>query len=218
MWMMAGSTGCPRWAIEGLWAVARERADTAQLQKLAGILAQADSKSTIFRNNYAFYSLLIHSEDGNPHREAEKLFTEHPGDTSVAVTRALSLHLQGKPVEAAAITGSLPPAELAKPQVALYHGIFLTAAGDTAKAAEFLAVTQGWKILSEEKALLERAKQSVSKAAGVRELAKAATVAKLARTAREAEGDKAVEIARAARAARAAQITEDAAQPPNAAR
>ena len=53
---------------DALWLIAIENSDTAQLQKLAGILAKADSKSATLRNNYAFFSLLVHSEDGNPHR------------------------------------------------------------------------------------------------------------------------------------------------------
>ena len=205
MWGMAGSPNCPRWMLDALWLIAIENKDTAQLQKLAGILAQADSKSAVFRNNFAFFSLLIRSEDGNPHREAERLFTENPGDASIAVTRALSLSQQGKIADAVALTGSIPAAELKKPQIALYHAIFLTAAGESAKAAEFLAVAQDRKMFPEEKTMLERARLGVAKAAGERDVAEAVKVARAARAARDLEASKAVDAARTARAAQAAQ-------------
>ena len=215
MWMLTGFPTCPRWVLDGLWAVCLERADTAQLQKLAGILSKADSKSADLRNNYAFFSLLTRSEEGNPHHEAERLFTENPGNATVAVTWGLSLYQRGKIAEALAVTASLPSGELKKPQIALYHAIFLTAAGEATKGAEFLSVAQDWKMFAEEKALLERAKLTVARAADERGVAEAAKVARDARAARDAEADKAVEIARAARAAQAA---EDAAQAPSAAR
>lgn len=218
LWLLAGTPGCSRWVLDHLWALSWSRSDTAQLHKLAGALVQADSKSAVLRNHYAFFSLLVRSEQGSPHREAERLFNENPGNAAIAVTRGLSLHLQGNFVGAAAITGSLPPAELAKPQIALYHAIFLTAAGESAKAGEFLTAAQDWKMFPEEKTLLERANQSRANDAGEMEIAEAAKVARAQRAAREAEGDKAVGIARAARAARAAQAAADAAQPPSAAK
>ena len=165
MWTLTGSPGCPRWVLDTLWRLSLKRSDTVQLQKLAGVLAKADSKSAAFRNDYAFFSLLVRSEDGNPHREAEKLFNENPGNAPIAATWGLSLYQRGKVTEAVAVTGSLPPEELQKPQIALYHAIFLTAAGETTKAAEFLPAAQNWKMFAEEKALLDRVKLAAAKAA-----------------------------------------------------
>lgn len=95
---------------------------------------QADPKSAELRNEHAFYSLLAHSEDGDPHGEAKKIFTENPGNAGIAITRALSLCQQGKVADAVAISGGLPAAELKKPKAAFYHAISLTAAGESAKA------------------------------------------------------------------------------------
>lgn len=205
MWILAGSPGCPRWVLDSLWAAAGNRADTAQLQKLAGMLSKADPQSVAFRNAYAFLSLLVRSEDGNPQRESEKLFKENPGNPTVAVTWALSLYQQGKVAEAVAVTGSLPPKDLEKPQIAIYHAIFLSAAGEGPKAAEFLTVAKSWKMLPEEKALLDRAKLLAGKAGDERAVAEAARTAMAARAAREVERDLAAEAARATRAAQAAQ-------------
>lgn len=209
MWTLAGSPGCSRRILDFLRAMSLKRMDTAQLQKLAGAYVQADAKSVPARNDYAFYSLLVRSEDGNPHREAEKLFNENPADAQIAVTRGLSLFQQGKAVEALAITNGLPTEELRKPQVALYHAIFLTAAGNAAKAEEFLDVAKEWRMFPEEKALLERAKAMVSKAADEKLVAEAAKVARVARAARDAEMAKAVELAKAERAAKNAEAAKN---------
>ena len=165
MSQLSGSPDCPRWVLDTLWTQSLNRSDTAQLQKLAGILAQADPRSVAFRNNHAFFSLLVRSEDGNPHREAERLYRENPGNASIAVTWGLSLHQRGMTVEAAAVTTALPAADLRQPQVALYHAIFLTAVGENARAAEFLTLAHDWKMHPEEKALLDRAKLAAKKPA-----------------------------------------------------
>ena len=212
MWSLAGSPACPRWILDRLWLVAIEKRDAAQLQKLAGVLAQVDSKSVAFRNDSAFYSLLVRSDKGNPHGEAEKLFAENPGDASIALTRALSLFQQGEAAAAAALTGSMPADELKKPRIALYHAIFLTAAGKGANAAEFLVSAQGWKMYPEEKALLDRAKTLAEKTAGDSEIAASAKALRAAKAARDLEAEKAVEAARAERMAKAAQAAQEAAQ------
>ena len=212
MWNLAGSPACPRWILDRLWLVAIEKRDAAQLQKLAGVLARVDSKSVAFRNDSAFYSLLVRSDKGNPHGEAEKLFAENPGDASIALTRALSLFQQGEAAAAAALTGSMPADELKKPRIALYHAIFLTAVGKGANAAEFLVSAQGWKMYPEEKALLDRAKTLAEKTAGDSEIAASAKALRAAKAARDLEAEKAVVAARAERLAKAAQAAQEAAQ------
>ena len=199
MWGLVNSPNCPRWMIEALWAIAVEFTDAQQLQKLAGLRVRADAKSAELRNYYAFYSLLMHSEDGSPHREAERLFHENPGDAAIAVTRALSLHQQGKNDEALAITANLPAAELAKPQPAFYHALFLTAKGESARAAAYLAAASDRKMFPEEKSLLDRAGQLATKAADAQGIAEAAKAARAAKAANDSEVEKAVEAARAAR-------------------
>lgn len=210
MWSLAGSPSCPRWMLDVLWQIAIGRSDATQLQKLTGVLAQCDSKSIASRNTHAFYSLLVRSEDGDAHREAERLHQENPDDPAIAVTRALSLYQQGKTAEAVALTGSLPADELNKPQPALYHAIFLTAAGDGAKAVGFLSAAQGRKMFPEEKTILERARMTATRAAGEQEVAETSKAMRAAKTASDIEKEKAVEAARVARAAKVAMESEEA--------
>ena len=199
MWGMVNAPLCPAWIPDALRQIAEENADAGQLQKLAVLRLRADSKSAALRNDFAFYSLLAHNDGGDPHREAERLFAEHPGDTAIAVTHALSLHQQGRTEEALAVTTSLPAAELEKPQPAFYQALFLTAKGEPGKAAGFLAAAEGRKMFAEERALIDRAKQNAGKAVHEREYAEAVKAARATKAARDAELEKAVEAARMAR-------------------
>ncbi|MEO6738779.1 MAG: hypothetical protein ABIP20_00910 [Chthoniobacteraceae bacterium] len=210
MWSMAGSPACPRWILNTLWNYAIINSDAPQLQRLAGIIVQRDSKSVTLRNNFAFYSLLVRSENGDAHGEAERLSNGNPGNADIALTRALSLHQQGRSAEAVTLTGSLPAEELKRPQFALYHSIFLTAAGDGGKAAAFLPLAEGRKMFPEEKTMLERARQSVAKAAGEQEVAERSKAMRAAKTGTDLDMEKAIEAARVVRAAKLAKESEEA--------
>lgn len=163
LWKMSGYYGCPRWALDSLWEGALKRGDSAQLVALSRILAKTNSKDVGLRNNYIFLSLLTRTEEGNPQQAAEELYQEHPGDAIIASTYALALYQKGMPDKAVAVMSALKPAELEDPQIAIYYGIFLTAAGHAAKAEEYLRVGADWPLMAEEKALLTRVKISGSK-------------------------------------------------------
>ena len=163
LWKMSGYYGCPRWALDSLWEGALKRGDSAQLVALSRILAKTNSKDVGLRNNYIFLSLLTRTEEGNPQQAAEELYQEHPGDAIIASTYALALYQKGMPDKAVAVMSALKPTELEDPQIAIYYGIFLTAAGHAAKAEEYLRVGADWPLMAEEKALLTRVKISGSK-------------------------------------------------------
>ena len=176
MWIMTGMPGCPRWILDHLWTDCMERLDTAQLQRLSSLLLKSDPRSVEFRNRSIFFTLLTRTEMGDPHRDAEKLCEENPGNMSIAITRGLSLHQQGRSGEAVAVMEKLGAKELREPQAALYFAIFLTTAGKTARAAEFLPLAGDWRMFPEEKALLDRVKAAAAIAA--EEAAKAAAPAR----------------------------------------
>jgi Flp pilus assembly protein TadD len=139
-----------------------ERQDTMHLQMVAGMMARQNSQNLAIRNNYIFLSLLTRMEEGNPQKAAEALYQEYPNHAVVASTHGLSLYRQGRPEEAAAIMRSLKSEELRQPQVALYYGIFLTAAGQRDKGGENLQLAANWPLLPEEKALLHRVKEAAA--------------------------------------------------------
>ena len=154
---------CPRWVIDSLWKDAFEHSDTAQLQKLSGVVAKSDPRGIAARNNYAFLSLLTRNAEGNPNRIAETLHQEHPENGLITSTYALSLYKQGKPADAVAAMSALKPEALHEPQVALFHAMFLLSIGQAEKADEFLKFSAKWPMLPEEKTLLERAKVAGAK-------------------------------------------------------
>ena len=162
-WKMSGYSGCPRSALDSLWAIALRRGDTANLQTLSGIMTKANPGDFLLQNNYIFLSLLTRSQEGNPQKATAALYKQHADHPSVAATYALSLYQQGMAKEAVAVMSALKPEELRAPQVALYYGIVLTGAGHAGKALEFLELGANYPMLPEEKSLLARVKAADSK-------------------------------------------------------
>ena len=165
LWRIADFPTCPKWVLDSLWVVAMQQGDTVHLQRIARLMARSNNEDLAMRNNYIFLSLLTRTAEGNPHKAAEVLFKEYPGDSNVASTYGLSLFQQGRPAEAVAIMGGLKPEAVREPQVALYYGIFLTAVGQDDKAKEFLSLATAWPMLPEEKSMLTRVKATTAEAA-----------------------------------------------------
>ena len=159
LWKMAEREFCPRWALNELWSIATKRGDSAKLFRVSRKLSAADPRSIMHRNNLAFLGLLRREGEGGTYDEmAAQLYEEAPNNSVVASTHALSLYQQGKLQEALSVMNLLKPGELRRPQVALYHGIFLAAAGQREKAGEFLTIGAGGPLLPEEQSLLAQAK------------------------------------------------------------
>ena len=158
LWAIASlSVQSPTWVLQSLWARSLKRGDTEKLRHVARLMLQADPKSVAARNNYIFLSLLKRTEEGAPHQAAEALYKENPVTPSVISTYALSLFLMDRFRPAAEIMETLPPAQLREPALAIYYGIFLTAASKrTAKGEEYLKLGERWPLLPEEKAILDR--------------------------------------------------------------
>jgi Flp pilus assembly protein TadD len=165
MWELTNFPTCPKWVLDSLWTSCLAKGETVHLQMICGIMARTNFQDLTVRNNYIFLSLLTRTEEGNPRRAAEALFRDYPENPVVASTYALSLYQQGRAEEAVAIMSGMKPDDLRQPQVALYYGIFLTAAGQRDKAQEYLALSAEWPLLPEEKALLSRVKNASSDAA-----------------------------------------------------
>ena len=136
LWELSNSSQCPRWVLDALWGIVFKAGETAKMQKVASLIAKADPGGVTSRNNYVFLSLLLRTEEGDPHRAAKAIFEENPANPDVATTYALSLHQQGKTGEAIAVMSALKPEDLHSPRAAFYHGVFLITAG-RADDAEF---------------------------------------------------------------------------------
>jgi Tfp pilus assembly protein PilF len=159
LWKLADGSKCPRWGLDVLSAAAVKRRDSAQLYKVSQLMRKAEPNSVIARNNTVWLSLLTGQDTVSAHRQAKALLEENPGDSDVAVTYALSLHLKGKASEAVAILGALRPEQLRAPKPALYFGMFLASAGESGKAREYIELGSKAPVLPEEQAMFARIKQ-----------------------------------------------------------
>jgi predicted Zn-dependent protease len=134
---------------------------------VANLISKADPGGIAARNFYTFISLLTRTEEGDPHRRARTLYEEIPNDPAVTVTYALSLYQQGQPEKAAEVMSGLKPEELHNPTTPFpfYHAVFLIATGRGAEAEKFLKIAGNSGLLPEEKAILQREKESAKKRA-----------------------------------------------------
>lgn len=155
LWKLAATDRCPRWALDRLWTAAEKAQDSEQLYRVSKLLLHADPKSVPVRNSYIILALLTGHDAESSHQLAASLARENPGDEAVANTYGFSLYKEGKAAEAVRVMDALTPAQLEKPPVALYYGIFLVAAGQEEKAGKYLELGTKATQLPEEKALSE---------------------------------------------------------------
>jgi predicted Zn-dependent protease len=93
---------------------------------------------------------------------ARELFEKEPANAAYVSTYAFALYSQGDFKGAVKVLGALTDEQLHQPDVAAYYGIILAAAGDQARAGEFLDLGEKATLLPEEKALLEKARRSLA--------------------------------------------------------
>ena len=108
-------------------------------------------------NNFAQLSLLLDLETSRAHEIAHRVYERDPKNPLMVSTYAYSLYAKGKPKEAVQIMNTLTDQELHLPATAAYYGVFLSAAGDKAKAEEFLRLGETAHLFPEEKALVAKA-------------------------------------------------------------
>jgi predicted Zn-dependent protease len=158
LWKLSETSGCPRWVLDHLWADAVQRRNSAQLYKLSRLLRRLEPNSAAIRNDYVRLGLLTGQDADFPHRQADSLYDENPGDPQIAATKALSLYQRNRVRDAVALLGGLRPDQLRIPRVAYYYGILLVASGQAAQAQEYLRIGGDERLLPEEEDLLGKAK------------------------------------------------------------
>jgi Flp pilus assembly protein TadD len=159
LWRLSDRGDCPRWVLDSLWTAAEKRRDSRQLYKVSRLLRKSDPNNLAARNNFVRLSLLTGQDADFPHRQAQTLSNENPGNADVAVTYALSLYERGKSKDAVAVLAALRPEQLRAPKSAFYFGIFLASSGESEKAREYLDLGTKASLLPEEQALLAKVTQ-----------------------------------------------------------
>ncbi|MEI7821261.1 MAG: hypothetical protein WCK55_10115 [Verrucomicrobiota bacterium] len=158
LWKLTATGSAPRKVLDTLWEAAARTRNTEQMRAISKMRMKADPRSIEARNNFAFLSLLTRSTEGGIHEIADALYKDAPGNPEVVATYAFSLYRREKIAEALSAMQALKPEQLREPPVARYLGIFLSAAGRDADAAESLALGEKGFILPEETELIRKAK------------------------------------------------------------
>jgi Flp pilus assembly protein TadD len=148
-------------ALEALYQRYTEAADTPGLHRVLVRLAELMPEDARIQNNLAQVSLLLNVDVQRARKLAADLYSKEGSNPGYASTYAFALYTKGDLNGALEVMNGLNGAQLHEPSLAAYYGIFLAAAGYTAKAREYLKVAASAKLLPEESALLAKAESSL---------------------------------------------------------
>lgn len=166
-------------AIELLWVAAKDplKGDDA-LRELYNYFAKNSDTQNLYRvllhrsdrhpddpdikNNLAQLSLLVNLNVDRARELARDVYAKDPRNPAYVSTYAFSLYHKGDNKKALQTMETLTEEQRRQPEIAAYYGMMLAAAGDRARAAEYLDLGAGANLLPEEKTLLERARRSVA--------------------------------------------------------
>ncbi|MFN2507794.1 MAG: tetratricopeptide repeat protein [Chthoniobacterales bacterium] len=167
-------------AIELLWVAAKDPANgDAALQALYNYFAKNGETSDLYRvllhrqqfrpddrnvqNNLAQLSLLLNLNADRGQSIARDLYEKEPANPAFASTYAFALYTAGDTKKALKVMSGLTPEQLHQPEIAAYYGVVLAAAGEQARAAEFLDLGEKAGLLPEERALVEKARRTLAR-------------------------------------------------------
>jgi cytochrome c-type biogenesis protein CcmH/NrfG len=166
-------------ALDLLWIVAKDPVKGPDaLRSLYGYFAKNRDTQNVYRvilhqielrpndrniqNNFAQLSLLLNLNTDRAQRIAREVYEADPKNAAYASTYAFALHSAGDTKKGLKILETLTPEQLHAPEIAAYYGILLAAAGDQARAAEYLDLGEKATLLPQEKALVEKARRSLA--------------------------------------------------------
>lgn len=157
LWNLVNDFPQERWAGDQLANLLYTTGSTRALMQLYSIEANRHPSDLDAKNNLALTAMLVHAQEMNPFDIASEIYQKAPTNSFYATTYAFSLHLQQKNAEALKIMQQVPPQSLKNYSTAGYYGLILKAAGDNARAANYLKYALQGKLLPEEHTLFERA-------------------------------------------------------------
>ncbi|MEY2497382.1 MAG: hypothetical protein QOD12_938 [Verrucomicrobiota bacterium] len=150
---------------EALVTLYRYFAGKSETQNLYRVLlhrAELHPDDRKIQNNFAQLALLLNLNVDRAQKTARELNEKEPANPAYVSTYAFALYSAGDFKKALKVLGALPDEQLHQPEIAAYYGIILAAAGDQARAREFLDLGEKAKLLPEEKALVEKARRSLA--------------------------------------------------------
>ncbi len=176
---MAQRWGWEREALDLLWVVAKDpqkadqtlnalyniyatKGDTAELYRVLLHLEDLRPDDPAILNNVAQLSLLLKLNTDRAHQLARQVHEKDPRNADYTSTYAFSLYVRGENKKAVQAFANVSDADLHRPPIAAYYGIVLAAAGEQARAREFLELGAKANLLPEERALLEKARLTIA--------------------------------------------------------
>jgi cytochrome c-type biogenesis protein CcmH/NrfG len=162
LWLAAKDPAKSDEALGALYRYFAKNGDTENLYRvlLHRIETQPDDRKV--QNNLAQLSLLLNLNIDRAQKIARELAEKEPANGAYVSTWAFALFTQGDIKKARKTIETLNDAQLHQPEIAAYYGIILAAAGEQARAVEFLDLGEKATLLPQEKALVEKARRSLA--------------------------------------------------------
>ena len=162
LWLAAKDPARSDEALRTLYRYFAKNGDTENLYRvlLHRIETQPDDRKV--QNNFAQLSLLLNLNIDRAQRIARELAEKEPANEAYVSTCAFVFFTQGDIKKARKTIETLSDAQLHQPEVAAYYGMILAAAGEQARAGEFLDLGEKATLLPQEKALVEKARRSLA--------------------------------------------------------
>ena len=161
LWMLTKYSETQFEALEALYQRYTEALDTPGLHRVLVRLAELMPEDARIQNNLAQISLLLNVDVRRARKLAAELYRKEGSNPGYASTYAFALYTKGDSKGALKIMNGLNENQLHEPSLAAYYGVFLAAAGDTARAQEYLKLGTSAKLLPEENALIAKAQSSL---------------------------------------------------------
>lgn len=151
------------WALRMVYDRYAEAGDTAGLCATSMRLLEVHPDDAKIQNNVAQLSLLLQNNPERAHKMAREVYLKNPTDPECVSTYAYSLYLQKRTGKSLEVMNALTEEQLREPSVAAYYGLILAAAGQVDKAREFLNLASQARLLPEEKELMAKTEESLSR-------------------------------------------------------
>jgi hypothetical protein len=148
-------------ALQGLYQRCADAKDTLGLYRVLVRLAEVRPEDAGIQNNLAQVSLLLNADVERARKLAADLHRKEASNPAYASTYAFGLYTKGDVKGALEIMNGLTDEQLHDSSVAAYYGVILVAAGDKAKAQEYLKLGSSGNLLPEEKALVAKAESAL---------------------------------------------------------
>ncbi len=152
-----------REALTGLYRSYVQQGDTEGIYRVMLRLVELEPERLDFKNNLAQIGLLLDAQIHDAQQLAAEIYQKQPSNPAYATTYAYSLLTEGKKDKALEVMHRLSPEQLRDPAISTYYGLCLAAVGDP-EAKIYLQAAEKAPLLPQEKALVEKARNSLVRA------------------------------------------------------